>query len=69
MLLKRRPATRHDPTRPARVTTLGSLTAVATVALGIAVFAASAPRAAPGYQEALARHLAQSGAVMYGAFW
>ena len=69
VLLGRRPAARRGPTRPARVAALGSLTAVATVALGIAVFAASAPRAAPGYQEALARHLARNGAVMYGAFW
>ncbi len=71
VLLGRRPpaAGRRAPTRPARVAALGSLTAIATVLLGIGVFAASAPRAAPGYQEALARHLAESGAIMYGAFW
>jgi uncharacterized membrane protein len=69
VLLGRRPAARRGPTRSTRVAALGGVTAVATVALGIAVFAASAPRAAPGYQEALARHLAERGAVMYGAFW
>jgi len=71
VLLGRRPAAagRRGPTAPARVATLGGLTAVATVLLGVLVFAATAPRAAAGYQEALARHLAESGAVMYGAFW
>jgi uncharacterized membrane protein len=71
VLLGRRPPAggRRAPTRLARVATLGSLTAVATVLLGIGVFAASAPRAAPGYQEALARHLTEGGAIMYGAFW
>jgi uncharacterized membrane protein len=55
--------------RPARVAFLGSLTALVTVVFGVTVFAVTAPGGAPGYQEALARHLAQSGAIMYGAFW
>lgn len=70
VLLGKRPAGgRRSPSRPARVATLGSLTAVATVLLGIGVFSATAPGGPPGYREALARHLAESGAVMYGAFW
>lgn len=59
----------RSPVRPQRVVGLGSLTAVATVILGAAVFAIESPRQAAGYQEALARHLAGSGAVMYGAYW
>jgi uncharacterized membrane protein len=55
--------------RPGRVVGLGAAAAVATVVLGVAVFAITDPRAAPAYQEALARHLAASGAIMYGAFW
>lgn len=55
--------------RPGRVLGLGAVTAVATIVLGVGVFALTEPRAAPSYQEALARHLAASGAVMYGAFW
>jgi hypothetical protein len=55
--------------RPGRVVGLGAATALATVGLGLGVFALTDPRAAPAYQEALARHLAASGATMYGAFW
>jgi hypothetical protein len=55
--------------RPGRVIGFGAATAVATVVLGVAVFAITGPGAAPAYQEALARHLATSGAIMYGAFW
>jgi uncharacterized membrane protein len=70
LLGRRPPATSPGaPTRPARLATLGGLTAVATVLLGIGVFAATAPRGAPGLQRALAHHLADVGAVMYGAFW
>lgn len=71
VLLGRRPAPagRRSPTRPARVLAWGSLTAVATIVLGVAVFEAAVPREAAGFQEALARHLTDSGAIMYGAFW
>jgi uncharacterized membrane protein len=70
LLLGRRPPSgRGGPTAPARVTGLGGAAALGALALGVAVFAVTAPGGAPGYQEALARHLAQSGAVMYGAFW
>ncbi len=69
LLGRRPPSGRHGPTAPARVVGVGGASALGAVVLGIAVFAATAPGGAPGYQEALARHLAQSGAVMYGAFW
>jgi uncharacterized membrane protein len=69
-LLRRRPAAqgRKSPFRPPRLATYGIATAVATVVAGAFVFAA--PFSAPaGYQSALARHLADGKAVMYGAFW
>jgi uncharacterized membrane protein len=70
VLLGRRPASGPGgPTAPARVAGLGGAAALGAVLLGVGVFAATAPGGAPDYQEALARHLAQSGAVMYGAFW
>ena len=69
-LLWRRPSDRgrKSPLRPAAVTGYGILAAVATVIFGAFIYAS--PWSAPvGYQSALARHLKQSGAVMYGAFW
>ncbi|MBI4587313.1 MAG: vitamin K epoxide reductase family protein [Candidatus Rokubacteria bacterium] len=70
LLLRRPPATgRRSPVRPTRVAALGSATAMATVILGAAVFATPVPQQAAAYQEALARHLRASGAVMYGAYW
>jgi uncharacterized membrane protein len=70
-LLVRRPhpTGRRSPVRLARVAALGSATALATVILGAAVFATLEPKEAAPYQEALARHLKASGAVMYGAYW
>jgi uncharacterized membrane protein len=71
VLLVRRPSPtgRRSSVRPARVAALGVLTAVATVALGAAGFALGGSRETSGYREALARHLAETGAVMYGAYW
>ena len=71
VLLARRPAVsgRRSPARPARVAALGGLTAVVTVGIGVAAFTLGSPGQASGYQEALARHLASSGAVFYGAYW
>jgi uncharacterized membrane protein len=71
LLLWRRPPVpgRRSPVRLARVAALGALTAVATVVLGAGVFATLDPKEAAIYQEALARHLKASGAVMYGAYW
>lgn len=47
---------------------LGGGAAVAAIVLGAFVFAAG-PEGATPYQLALARHLAQSRAVFYGAYW
>jgi uncharacterized membrane protein len=69
LLGRRPPSGPGDLTAPARVAGLGGAAALGALILGVAVFAMTAPGGAPGYQEALARHLAQSGAVMYGAFW
>ena len=70
VLLMQRPAGsgRRFPARKSRVMTLGTITAVATVLIGAGYFATGSPHAAAA-QEALARHLAKSGAKMYGAYW
>ena len=69
-LLWRRPPARgrKSPLRPIPLASYGTLVAAATIVFGAFVFAApsSAP---PGYQSALARHLRQTGAIMYGAYW
>lgn len=62
---------RHPETvsaHPARLTALGVGAAVVAIAAGALVFATAAPSATP-YQDALARHLAKSGAMFYGAYW
>ena len=70
VLVMRRPAARNRKSAmsSARLATYGAFAAVGAVVVAAFVFAApfSAP---PGYQSALARHLADSRAVMYGAFW
>ena len=70
VLVMRRPAARNRKAAMsfARLFTNGGLAAVGAVVVAAFVFAApfSAP---PGYQSALARHLADTKAVMYGAFW
>jgi uncharacterized membrane protein len=66
VLVWRRPATLSA--RPARLAALGAGAAAVAIAAGAVVFAAS-PSSATPYQEALARHLAKSGAAFYGAYW
>jgi len=70
VLVMRPPAARNRKSAmsSARLATYGAFAAVGAVVVAAFVFAApfSAP---PGYQSALARHLADSRAVMYGAFW
>jgi uncharacterized membrane protein len=70
VLVARRPVLpgRRAPTRPARLAWLGGATAVLTVAGAAAVFVGTSPADA-AYRAALARHLATTGAVMYGAYW
>jgi uncharacterized membrane protein len=69
VLLWQRPlALDRKPLRPVRLAIYGVFAAAGAVVFGAFVFAApsSAP---PGYQLALARHLKETGAVMYGAYW
>jgi uncharacterized membrane protein len=70
-LLVRRPGTgsRHASTRPRRLVTIGAVVAVVTVAFGVAGHMADTAGTASPYQEALARHLTESGATFYGAYW
>jgi uncharacterized membrane protein len=70
-LLVRRPAVtgRRSPVRPQRLVVIGATLAVATVVFAAGVFVTDAPTAATARQEALARHLAASGAIFYGAYW
>ena len=69
-LVWRRPLAhgRKSPLRPAPLATSAILVALATIVIGAFVFATPTPAPA-GYQMALARHLKQSGAIMYGAYW
>jgi uncharacterized membrane protein len=70
VLVGRRPAAtgKKSPVRPMRLAIYGPLAGVAAVVFGAFVFAA--PASAPaGYQLALARHLKEVRAVMYGAYW
>jgi uncharacterized membrane protein len=70
-LLLRQPAPggRHARIRPPRLALYGVLMAAVTVVFGAGVYAGSPSSAEASYREALARHLTESGAVMYGAFW
>ena len=62
------PAARSALLRPARVLPLAAVVAAAAVGGGAAIFDSDPAIAAP-YATAVARHLAQSGALMYGAYW
>jgi uncharacterized membrane protein len=68
-LIRRRPApgTRWPWLQPARLAVLGVLVALATVGLSLAAFSVGGP--GTPYQEALARHLRDTGARFYGAHW
>jgi len=70
VLVMRRPVarSRYRAISSGRIATYGALSAAGAVVGAAFVFAA--PFSAPaGYQSALARHLADTKAVMYGAFW
>ncbi len=70
LLVWRRPPVpgRRSPLRPARLATLGSLAGIGAVVAGAFVFAWDTG-ATPDYQSALALHLKNTGAIMYGAYW
>jgi uncharacterized membrane protein len=69
LMWRRPPASgRRSPLRPVRLATYGTAAAIGAIVFGAFVFAA--PSAGPPeYQVALARHLKQTGAIMYGAWW
>jgi uncharacterized membrane protein len=71
VLVWRRPAptARRATVTPRRLVTTGALVAVATIVFAAGVFVTDRPTAASGYQEGLARHLAATGAIFYGAYW
>jgi uncharacterized membrane protein len=71
VLLLRRPATtaRRAWARPVRLAGFAAATAVITVVVTAAAFNADTGLMQSSGQEALARHLASSGATFYGAYW
>ena len=70
LLVRRPPATgRRAPTRRNRLIAIGAAMALVTVVFGMGVFVTGAPTGSSAYQESLARHLAASGAIFYGAYW
>ena len=62
-------AGRRSAPRAGRLVAIGASVSVATVIFAAGVFVTGVPTAPSTYQEALARHLADSGAVFYGAYW
>ena len=63
----RRPASARR--RPVRLGAIGVATAVVTIVVGAGIHAGTPDPERVAYQEALARHLAATGAIMYGAYW
>jgi uncharacterized membrane protein len=70
-LVLRRPHAVQNRTwgRPGRLVALGIVAAAVTIVVGAAAFLAETPREASSHQEAVARHLKDTGAVFYGAYW
>jgi len=66
-VLLRRPAGAWR--RPGRLATVAVAAAVATIVVGAGNHAGVPDPERVAYQEALARHLAATGAIMYGAYW
>jgi uncharacterized membrane protein len=70
LLLTRPSATgRRAPTRPARVATIGVATAIVTIVFAAGVFVMDPATGGSAYAAQLAKHLAATDGVMYGAFW
>jgi uncharacterized membrane protein len=67
VVVVRRPSGRWR--RPGRLAAVGVATAVATIVVGAGIHAGLPDPERIAYQEGLARHLAATGAVMYGAYW
>ena len=60
---------RRAGSRPVRMAAIGIASAVVIIVFGAGVFVAGSPTSGLRYQEDLARHLASTGAIFYGAFW
>jgi uncharacterized membrane protein len=71
LLLYRRPPAvgARSPLRPRRLAAYAVLMGVGTVVFGAGVYAGSSTSPEAVYRDGLARHLAQTGAIMYGAYW
>ncbi|MBI2216892.1 MAG: vitamin K epoxide reductase family protein [Candidatus Rokubacteria bacterium] len=63
------PTGRRSPNRPARIGVIGGVTAVLTIAFAIGAYVGDGPASSGSHRESLARHLASTGAVFYGAYW
>ena len=69
LLVGRRPAgAGRRAAAPARLITLGAVSALGAIIVGAFIFAASPESSDPAYREALARHLTARGMIMYGSF-
>jgi uncharacterized membrane protein len=66
VIIRRPPGARR---RPARLGAIGVAAAVVTIVVGAGIHAGTPDPEQVTYQEALARHLAATGAIMYGAYW
>jgi uncharacterized membrane protein len=72
VIVWRRPVStsRRSALRPARLALVGGLTAVVTLVFAVGAYVGEGPATGGGGgRERLARHLAQSGAIFYGAYW
>jgi uncharacterized membrane protein len=71
VILWRRPAptSRRAALRPAQLGLIGGVVAVLTLVFAIGAYVGDGPAGGGGVRERLARHLAQSGAIFYGAYW
>jgi uncharacterized membrane protein len=71
LLIVRRPhaVMRRSWGAPVRLAALAVVTAVVVIVFGAAAFKVDTTFMASSAQEGLARHLASTGAVFYGAFW
>jgi uncharacterized membrane protein len=63
------PTGRRSGTRPARIAVIGAVTAVLTILFAIGADVGDGPGSSGKYRGALARHLASTGAIFYGAYW
>ncbi len=68
-LIVQRPRGGRRAMTPLRLAALGVPVAALTAVVAAGVYVTGEATGSATYQEALARHLAQSGAIFYGAYW